>query len=212
MQRYRDISEEELAELIARNQQNGRHGKRLNPTELAQGLKMFNDTKSEKDTTKDKVIDILVKILKTIFWPILVFEFIKETRLYKQYTRIVRNAIDNNEEVFDFFERFHFYPAWFTRLYSVQDIPEEFMGVSEETLESLTIQSIMPIRPVLAKANLLTILHLKVERINVLKYVIILEPENFQKCWTLFWWMVGSIGFYILWIATLVILAYNGIV
>lgn len=214
MQRFKDISEEELAELIALQQKRGRKPgeRKLNNEELAQGLKMFN-AKPEKQYSNKFVAD-LVKVLSTIgqtlCWPILLFKFLRELRLYKQYGATIRYAIDNNEEVYDFMERFHFYPAWFTRLYSQQDIPEEFVGVSDEVLEGLTIQSIMPIRPMLAKANLLSILTLRIERISITSYLVILEPENFRKIWNIFWWMFGAIlGNLVLY--TMVILICTGV-
>ena len=45
----------------------------------------------------------------------------------------------------------------------------------------------------LAKANLLSILTLRIERISITSYFVILEPENFRKIWNIFWWMFGAI-------------------
>lgn len=185
LRKFRDLSQEELEDLIDKRKLSSTSQPRKTSNQLAEGLNKFNDSHN----TKWK--QILLAICKTILFPWIIVDIIREIRKYKSYTELIKWTINSNQEFFDFLENFHFMPAWFTRLYSVQEIPEEFMTLDEKMLEGLTIQSLIPIRPMLAKSNLLSVLTLRVKRIDILRYIVILEPENFRNLQALIIWLAS---------------------
>lgn len=185
IRKFRDLSQEELEDLIDKRRLSSNSKPRKTSNQLAEGLNKFND--SQTNTWKQ----ILLAICKTILFPWIIVDIIREIKKYKSYTELIRWTINSNQEFFDFLEKFNFMPAWFTRLYSVQEIPEEFMTLDEKMLEGLTIQSLIPIRPMLAKSNLLSVLTLRVKRLDILRYIVILEPENFRNIQALIIWLVS---------------------
>lgn len=186
---FDDLSEEELEERILHNQKTSTAKRPKKTAQLVEGLGNYN-----KRGLSNLWRNILLGIVKTILFPWVIIDFIREAKLYSKYTDQVRYVIDNNEEFFKFLERFQFHPAWFTRLYSNQEIPEEFIGLDDDQLEAVTVKAIMPIRPMLAKSNLLSILTLRIERVAIDHYIVILEPENFKNVCALFWWMIAIIA------------------
>lgn len=186
---FDDLSEEELEERILHNQKTSTAKRPKKTAQLVEGLGNYN-----KRGLSNLWRNILLGIVKTILFPWVIIDFIREAKLYSKYADQVRYVIDNNEEFFKFLERFQFHPAWFTRLYSNQEIPEEFIGLDDDQLEAVTVKAIMPIRPMLAKSNLLSILTLRIERVAIDHYIVILEPENFKNVCALFWWMIAIIA------------------
>ena len=185
---FENLSEQELEERILHNQKTSTAKYPKNPSQLVEGLDKYN-----KRGLSNIWKNILFGIIKTILFPWVIIDFIREIKLYRRYADQIRYIIDHNEEFFQFLERFQFHPAWFTRLYSNQEIPEEFIGLDDAQLEAITVKAIMPIRPILAKSNLLSILTLRIERVSIDHYLVILEPENFKNVCALFWWMVSII-------------------
>lgn len=200
LHRFEDLSEEELEQRILHNQKTSTSKRPKTSAQLVEGLDNFNKRRLSKIWK-----NVLLGVVKTILFPWIIIDFIREVRLYRKYTAQVRYVIDNNEEFFQFLERFQFHPAWFTRLYSNQEIPGEFIGLDDNQLEAVTVKAIMPIRPMLAKSNLLSILTLRIKRVAIDHYMVILEPENFKNVCALFWWMITII-------ATIIIAAVLGIV
>lgn len=185
IRKFRDLSQEELEDLIDKRKHSSTSKPRKTSNQLAEGLNKFND--NQISTWKQ----ILLGICKTILFPWIIVDIILEIKKYKSYTELLKWTINSNQEFFDFLEKFNFMPAWFTRLYSIQEIPEEFMALDEKMLEGLTIKSLMPIRPMLAKSNLLSVLTLRVKRIDILRYIVILEPENFENLKNLIIWLAS---------------------
>lgn len=185
---FDNLTEEELEERILHNQKTSTAKRPKRTAQLVEGLDNYN-----KKGLSNIWKTVLLGIFKTILFPWIIIDFIREVKLYRKYTAQVRYVIDNNEEFFQFLEKFQFHPAWFTRLYSNQEIPEEFIGLDDNQLEAITVKAIMPIRPMLAKSNLLSILTLRIDRVAIDHYIVILEPENFKNVCALFWWMIAII-------------------
>lgn len=185
---FDNLSEEELEERILHNQRTSTAKRPKTTSQLVEGLNNYN-----KRGPSNLWKNLLLGIVKTILFPWVIIDFIREVKLYRRYTEQVRYVIDNNDEFFQFLEKFQFHPAWFTRLYSNQEIPEEFIGLDDDQLEAVTVKAIMPIRPMLAKSNLLSILTLRIERVAIDHYIVILEPENFKNVRALFLWIVAII-------------------
>lgn len=185
IRKFRDLSQEELEDLIDKRKLASTSKPRKTSNQLAEGLNKFNDNRASKWK------QVLLAICKTILFPWIIVDIIREIKKYKSYTELIKWTINSNQEFFDFLEKFHFMPAWFTRLYSVQEIPEEFMTLDEKMLEGLTIQSLIPIRPMLAKSNLLSVLTLRIKRVDILRYIVILEPENFRNLQALIIWLAS---------------------
>ena len=108
IRKFRDLSQEELEDLIDKRKHLSTSKPRKTSNQLAEGLNKFND--NQISTWKQ----ILLGICKTILFPWIIVDIILEIKKYKSYTELLRWTINSNQEFFDFLEKFDFMPAWFT--------------------------------------------------------------------------------------------------
>ena len=149
------------------------------------------------------MFEYVFDIIAFIIFPINLIRLIKEIKQYRKYTTLIKYTIDHNESFYSFLEKYRFYPAWFTRLFSVQPIPEELVGLSDEQLYEMTVKSLLPVRSMVEQTNLLQVIELYIVRNRIDEYTIILQPCNTLNCKSL----VNRVIFAIcLWIACIAIL------
>lgn len=194
MQKLKEMSDEELSERILENQSQNSGKKSLKRSELFQ----------QKSPSKWKIMfEYVFEVIAFIIFPINLIRLIKEIKQYRKYATLIKYTIDHNESFYSFLEKYRFYPAWFTRLFSVQPIPEELVGLSDEQLYEMTVKSMLPVRSMVEQTNLLQVIELYIVRNRIDEYTIILQPCNTLNCKSLINKVVLSIC---LWIACIAIL------
>lgn len=200
--KFKDITDEELATLIKERQKKFPSKKKLSVSQLTEGI--------ENDHNSSKIIEYVCNILRFLLIVPNIAKLIVTINEYKQYAEIVKSVINTNDKFYDFLEKYHFYPVRFTRLMSVQQIPEQFIGLSDEELLAITTRSLFPIRKIVEETRLLEILTIKIVNRKVHQYAILLEPKNFYDCIYIVKQIFYSICFYA-GIITIYILCFNSI-
>ena len=118
-------------------------------------------------------------LFECIVFPVLLVRIRKEIKLYKKYTEIFQRTVNENEEFFKFLEQYNFRAGWFSRLYSNQTIPEQFMALTEDELYDKVEYTLLPMTKTIEKNVLINIISPYLRRIAIDEYVIILEPLNY---------------------------------
>jgi len=162
--------------------------------------------KKSSSKTLYYILRFIDNALELLVLPLLLYRLVKEHKLYRVYTTILEKVINDNNEFYEFLEKYDFKVAWFDRLYSEQTIPDEMLVLNEDELYDVVIKALLPIRPILAKSLLIDVISPYIKRIALNKYLIILEPVNFIALKNRYIKLVVSLSLYIL--AAMVIMHY----
>jgi hypothetical protein len=111
--------------------------------------------------------------------PVLIARLSKEIKLYRKYSSILKRVIIENNEFFEFLDKFKFNIAWFNRLYSIQKIPDMIIDQNEDEIYDSVVKALQPVYAMFEKAILVDVLSLRVIRKDIDAYILIFEPINY---------------------------------
>lgn len=108
--------------------------------------------------------------------PISIINFIIQYKKFKKYVNVIKQAVNDNEDFYNYLNKFDFVPDWLGRLYSIQPIPKEFRDFTEDELYDITMRSLFPLMKLLEKSVLIDVCSVIISRNTEQLYTVTLTP------------------------------------
>lgn len=128
-----------------------------------------------------KVFKLFKYVLEIFVFPYTLCMLIVEYYKFRKYIKIIENAINSNDDFFNYLDKYKFTVDWLNRLYSVQEIPKPFKDFDDDELYDITMRSLSPMMKLIEKSVLIDVCSVIVSRINDDYYIVCITPYNYPK-------------------------------
>lgn len=123
-----------------------------------------------------KIGFFLKYVFMIVVLPISIINFIIQYKKFKKYVNVIKQAVNDNEDFYNYLNKFDFVPDWLGRLYSIQPIPKEFRDFTEDELYDITMRSLFPLMKLLEKSVLIDVCSVIISRNTEQLYTVTLTP------------------------------------